>query len=103
MNHITVHELKELMEHNAATVRLIDVRTVEEFVGGYIPGAVNIPVTSEDEEFTPHLATPVYVSCATDRRSTRVAMRLESLGAENVTVVVGGYLAWRIAGFPIER
>ena len=62
---------------------LIDVRSGEEFAGGSIEGAVNIPHTKIDaiaELIGEDLDRPVVVFCRSGGRSGRAQAALEQLG-----------------------
>ena len=65
-----------------AGVKVLDVRTSEEFAEGHLPGAVNIPY----DELPKRLAevgppsTPVLLYCASGRRSAVAARTLRSSG-----------------------
>jgi rhodanese-related sulfurtransferase len=85
-----------------AAHQLIDVRTPEEFAGGHIPGAVNIPV----QEIAGRLAEvaqdrPVVLYCRSGNRSTQAAQILDAAGYAPV-YNLGGIAAWQQAGFPVE-
>jgi len=69
-----------------AGARLIDVRTPEEFEGGHIPGAVNIPLSvirSDAASVGPTDAEYV-LCCASGARSASAARILKAAGRENV-------------------
>jgi thioredoxin len=81
--------------------QLVDVRTEEEFAGGFIAGAVNWPVGSD--AFDKGVATldktkPVYVYCLSGGRSGSAAKDLAKLGFTKVYNLKGGTLAWQNAG-----
>ncbi|MBI5531673.1 MAG: rhodanese-like domain-containing protein [Deltaproteobacteria bacterium] len=66
--------------------RLIDVRTPEEFAGGHIAGAVNIPLSdlqSDVDRVGPKDAEYV-LYCASGARSAAAARMLKSAGREKV-------------------
>lgn len=82
--------------------QLIDVRTPQEFAGGHIAGAVNIPV----EEIAGRLGEvaqdqPVVVYCRSGNRSAQAAQILDQAGYAPV-YDLGGIGAWQQAGFPVE-
>ena len=87
---------------------VLDVRTVEDFVGeqGHIDGAVNIPVEELQQrmaELGDHLEQPVAIVCRTDRRSAKAALLLTEEGFADVHVVRGGMTNWIEAGLPVTR
>ncbi len=68
--------------HMLEGARLLDVRTPEEFAGGHLPGAVNIPVQALAARVrdlgAPH--APVVVYCRSGARSARAASMLRAAG-----------------------
>ena len=81
---------------------LIDVREVDEFVAGHVPGARLVPMS----EITTRLDElerdrPLYVICAVGQRSLAVADYLVRAGFEAYSVA-GGTYAWMQAGQPVE-
>lgn len=88
---------------DSAQCQVLDVRTVGEFAGGRLPGAVNVDVRSKDFDSL-CLAKlskdkPVAVYCRSGRRSKAAAERLVRLGFA-VKEMDGGILSWR---GPVER
>jgi thioredoxin 1 len=88
-----------------ADVQLIDVRTAEEFSGGYLKGAANIDVNSND--FDTKLATydkskPVLVYCLSGGRSSAAADKLSEMGFKQVFNMEGGIMKWEAANKPLE-
>ena len=82
---------------------LVDVRTPEEFAGGHVPGAKNIPLDSLNGQLAT-LGAPdqeVYVICEVGGRSARAADQLQQAGRKAVNVA-GGTRAWKAAGLPVE-
>ena len=81
--------------------RIIDVREPEEFAGGHLPGAVNIPLA--DLTLTLELNTsPLVVVCASGGRSARAAALLEEAGHPEVANLLGGTFGWLQEGRPVE-
>ena len=66
--------------------KLVDVRSPEEFAGGHLPGAINVPVQQLDGrmgEIGPH-DQPVVVYCQSGMRSARAASTLRQAGFASV-------------------
>ena len=83
---------------------LVDVREPEEYAGGHVPGAVNLPqsdLASRLDELPRD--RPVYVVCQGGMRSTRAAQFLRQVGFTDIVNVAGGTNAWLAAGRPVER
>lgn len=88
---------------HAAGVSVVDVRTPDEYAAGHVPGAVNVPIEGldvNDPVFVAHgKEAPVYLVCASGRRSSRAADLLAEAGY-TVVNVEGGTQAWIAAGHP---
>ena len=80
-------KLNEIRSIDGAVI--LDVRSIDEYRQGHIPGAINVPV--EDIESigskVPAKDTPVYSYCLTGARSSRAVKALKAMGytkAENI-------------------
>lgn len=93
---------------------VVDVRTVESFRDGHIPGAVLLPfegrtsLPPESDELVARLKSstqPVvtYCACAGETTSARVAILLQLHGVKNVRVLTGGWANWVNDHNPIEK
>ena len=93
MNAVTTNELSEL----DAPI-LIDVREVDEYVSGHVPGAINIPLSElVGRESECGLGDTVYVICQAGGRSARACEHLSqqlSLQSVSFVNVLGGTGAW---------
>lgn len=86
------------------SLQLIDVRGAAEFTAGHLPGSTNIPVGLLSQSLHALDAQrPVIVQCQTGGRSAIAASVLMRAGRTDVHNLVGGFVAWRDAGLPIER
>jgi molybdopterin/thiamine biosynthesis adenylyltransferase/rhodanese-related sulfurtransferase len=84
---------------------LIDVRELEEWAEGRIPGAIHVPrgnLESRIENAAPDKAQPIVLYCAGGNRSVFATKTLEELGYENVVSLAGGYTDWKRNGFDTE-
>ncbi len=85
---------------------LVDVRTEEEHLTGFIPGTDrNIDFREIDQRhqeigagFTDHIV----VYCQSGHRSNIAANTLAGLGYQNVYNVAGSMNAWNEAGYPVD-
>jgi rhodanese-related sulfurtransferase len=70
-----------------------------------IKNAVNIPSKADLRTFTDSLmkTTHIFLYCSTDYRSINAAEELIQKGFLHVYNLNGGIVAWRKAGFPVER
>ncbi len=74
--------------------QLVDVREVDEFVAGSLPGAFNIPLSEFAARFRELDADrPVALLCRSGGRSAQAAAFLVDQGFANVTNLDGGILA----------
>lgn len=77
---------------------IVDVREPREYKAGHIPGAISIPMPEILREPSKiDFAQRVIFVCRSGRRSTRVAGMLVDQGANRVSVLKGGMLAWEAA------
>ncbi len=96
-------EVNELIDEGVAVV---DVREVDEFAGGHIPGAKHVPrsyLESRIEAAVPDRATQVILYCASGNRSAYAARTLrDELGYEHVRSMTGGITLWKDRGYEVE-
>ena len=100
---IDVKLAHEMIE--AASPFVVDVREYDEFTGGHIPEAVNMPL-QEMSDYAAHLPedheAPILVVCETGNRSLSGALFLASLGYRDVRSINGGTTGWRGMGFDVS-
>lgn len=81
--------------------QVLDVRTVDEFARGHVPGALLIPhdaLATGLDRLDPERAVVVY--CRTGRRATTAETLLRERGFD-VSQLQGSFPAWRDAGLPV--
>jgi len=102
-NYVDVNDLERLLREDS-TLILIDARTSEEFAGGHVAGAINVPI-AELGNFAQKqrdASTDLVVTmCGSTGRGEKAATILNSHGMANVQVMNGGLKAWQEAGFPV--
>jgi glyoxylase-like metal-dependent hydrolase (beta-lactamase superfamily II)/rhodanese-related sulfurtransferase len=95
---LTVAQLDERCADTGTDVQLVDIRNPGEIALGTIDGARTIPLadlrTRADEL---ELDRPIVVYCAGGYRSSIATSLLRSLGATDVSDLLGGYTAWTAA------
>lgn len=95
---LSVSDIHRDVEQFRATpgAMLLDVRGVDEYAQGRIPGSVNIPLQQlpTKQGLPDDLDTPIFVYCRSGGRSRRAAAFLEKIGYENVKNI-GGILEWK--------
>ena len=92
---ITQDEAKEMMKRADGHI-IVDVRRIDEYDGGHIPGAVCIPNESIGSEMPAELPDKqqiILVYCRSGRRSKEAAQKLSDMGYVNV-YEFGGILDW---------
>ena len=99
---ITATQLAELLDKGEALV--VDVREVNEFADGHIPGAVNMPLSTFQASKLPKAeGKTIILNCLGGKRSG-MALDKCSVAQEAVdTHLAGGFGAWASAGLPVER
>ncbi|MBL7936922.1 MAG: rhodanese-like domain-containing protein [Bacteroidia bacterium] len=95
-NCITLDELQQLVANKTLQVKIIDVRSKEEYNESHIPGAINIAIL--DIELANNLfAKTDFIITACGKgggRSTQAAEKLQELGFKNATWLCGGTFGW---------
>lgn len=97
-------QVVQLMNREKAVV--IDVCGPDEFVGGHIVGAKNIPLGELEAKLpgaVKNKALPLVLVCASGARSGRAIAVAKKLGYENTHSLSGGMGAWRAAALPVEK
>lgn len=94
MKTISTTELETLLQSDE-TLNLIDVRETDEFVGGHIKQAKNVPLSEFGAKVDELLdrSKPIHVICAAGGRSMNASAYLDSLGFDVVNVD-GGMMSW---------
>lgn len=83
---------------------VLDVRDSNEFAGGHLPNAKNIPVTDLNKRMTElPSGKAVLLVCATGQRSSKAVGTLRKAGRDQVFALSGGLGAWRQAGLPVVK
>lgn len=99
---ITASELAVRRDSGTAPV-VIDVRTAEEYAGGHIPGAVNIPFDQIADRISEVQAPDgVALYCMVGPRARKGEAALLASGYTAVLHIEGGLAAWQAAGYPVE-
>jgi rhodanese-related sulfurtransferase len=94
----------QLMNREKAVV--VDVSEADEFAGGHVKGARNVPVNQIEQrlpEVVKNKALPVILVCATGARAQRALGMAKNLGYEKAVVLGGGLRAWKEANLPVEK
>jgi rhodanese-related sulfurtransferase len=96
---ITASELKALLDRDEAVV--IDVRSMQQYFAGHIPGSLHIPVPRIEGEI-PYLPkgklVVTYCTCPAEESSGEAVLILEARGVK-AKALVGGLDAWTQLGY----
>lgn len=89
---------REMLEVDTNKVALIDVRTIEEYASGTIPGAINIPVDDLRDRLT-ELPTdrPIWLFCGVGLRGYLASNILKARGYKEVRNLIGGITTYNSA------
>jgi glyoxylase-like metal-dependent hydrolase (beta-lactamase superfamily II)/rhodanese-related sulfurtransferase len=106
---VGVEEVSRVLASPGESARLLlDVRQPDEYVSelGHVPGAVLIPLPelpARLSEIGSYRDKKVVAICRSGARSAKAAAILKDAGFQDVWNMIGGTLAWRQKGFPVER
>lgn len=101
---VSTAEAVRLVNHEQGVI--VDVREVEEFRGGHIPKAVNVPLSSLGSKLAQlekYKSRPVVVCCRTSQRSMAAALKLRKNQFANVQVLARGMMGWQGDNLPVEK
>ncbi|WP_265946671.1 rhodanese-like domain-containing protein [Dechloromonas sp. A34] len=91
---------------NREDAHIVDVREADEFAGGHLPEARNIPTSKLAErvgELDKFKDKPIIVCCASGMRSGKATAELKKQGFTKLYSLAGGVDAWVGAGYPIKK
>ncbi|MGG1554418.1 rhodanese-like domain-containing protein [Paenibacillus ferrarius] len=95
LDNLSSEQLQERLAGKTGSV-LIDVREPNEVKQGYIPGAVNIPLSRLKTRYAEiPQDRPVVLYCRSGMRSKQAARILSKNGYKQLSHLRGGLLAWR--------
>jgi sulfur-carrier protein adenylyltransferase/sulfurtransferase len=87
-------------------VAIVDVREVEEFAAGHIPGAKHVPksyLETRIEAAVPDRDAQIVLYCQSGNRSAWAARTLsDDLGYTNVASMTGGITLWKDRGYEVQ-
>jgi rhodanese-related sulfurtransferase len=103
---IDVPAASQLIAKNQA-LRILDVRTAEEYKEGHLEGAVLVPVQEKAfvEEVRKSIKPdePVLVYCRSGGRSAKAVAMLREAGYTKLQELKGGKIAWKEAKQPTKK
>jgi rhodanese-related sulfurtransferase len=97
-------QVTQLMNRGKTTV--VDVRSADEFAGGHLRDAKNIPLADLGNrigELEKSKNRTVVVVCQSGARSEKAVRQLAAAGFADVWSLDGGVAAWQAAGLPVTK
>ena len=94
------------LQASTPALRVVDVRSAEEFAAGHVPGAMNVPLEQLQANPLAQGLQPdesVVLYCATGRRAARAAAALQARGYMSVRQLEGHFSGWQAAGQPVAK
>jgi len=91
---------------NREDAYILDVREADEFAGGHLPEARNIPLGKLAErigELEKFKDRALLVCCAAGVRSGKACAQLRRNGFTRMHSLAGGVDAWVAAGYPVKK
>ena len=86
------------------TLRIIDVREIQEIMQGTMPGAEPLPLAALPLHLDKFGADEkLVIICRSGARSAQACMFLQQRGYENVYNLRGGMIGWAHSSLPIVR
>lgn len=99
---ISAEKLIELKEDG---VKVVDIRTKEEYDQGHLPEVIHIDFLEDgflERMKKEGVSEPVIIHCASGGRSAKAAKMLKEAGFKQVYDYTGGFKDWSSKGFEIE-
>ncbi len=97
-------EAVQLINREKAVV--VDVCSPEEYAGGHIKDAKNVPLNELETRLAgvaKNKSQPLIMVCASGMRSKRAQAAAQKLGYEKVHSLQGGLAAWKEANLPVAK
>ncbi len=92
-------EVSQLAEKIAAGFKVVDVREMDEYAEGHIPGALHVPLQTVPYNLESFRSEQdVFVVCQVGGRSGKACQYLIDQGVTNVVNVAGGTSGWILLG-----
>ena len=98
---VDIYQVKSEVDQRQP-VTLVDIRELDEVTQGFIPGAKHIPrgfLELRIEDTQPKRDSEIVLYCAGGVRSVLAARTLQEMGYTNVSSMIGGFGAWKNAGY----
>ena len=102
---MSMAQLKANIESRRDDMIVLDVRELEAYESGHVPGAFHLPRGQLELRVNEELKDPtrrILVCCEFGRISTLATATLRTMGFSGAVALDGGIKAWREAGYPIH-
>jgi rhodanese-related sulfurtransferase len=99
---ISIADARAEFDNHKAVI--IDVRGDFAYKQGHIKGAQSIPLSdlaTRSGELPKDKDIILYCSCPAEHSSVAAGQNLHTKGIDNTAALVGGYPAWKAAGYPV--
>jgi rhodanese-related sulfurtransferase len=98
--------VKALLD-GAAAPTVVDVRSIDEYAQGHVPGALSVPLpelaSGAPTVLPSERSTPIVAVCKVGERSLYGMLLLKALGYQRVKSMRGGLNGWTAANLPVEK
>jgi rhodanese-related sulfurtransferase len=104
IHRISIADARSSFESGKAVI--IDVRGEPSYKAGHIKGAQLIAlneIVARSAELPKDKTIILYCSCPAEHSSVAAAQMLKGKNISNTAALVGGYPAWKEAGYPVEE
>lgn len=99
---ISPRDLNIMLEKQANDFTVVDVRDIEEYKEGHIPGAINIPVaTFASQSEVLDKKKKIIVYCNSGGRSYNAYRKLKKLGYKNIYQAL--FYDWKEEGLQVQK
>lgn len=92
-DHMSVEELRVLASGQNTKLRIIDLRTPEEFAAGHVPNAENVPL-AQIHTLAAKRDEPILLYSGGGIHSSQAWYLLRARGVRDVRFLIGGYDEW---------
>ncbi len=100
---VTADNLREKLRQGPVPT-MLDFRSHGDFEQEHIAGSINVPLETFDVEklVSENTEGPIYLLCTSGKRAYKAADLFYAMGFNDVIILAGGLLSWRVLGFPLE-
>ncbi|MEO9868855.1 rhodanese-like domain-containing protein [Ekhidna sp.] len=102
---VAIVQSEELLELQSQGIKVVDIRTLDEFNAGHIPDVIHIDFFAENflEKMSALNVDQVVIHCASGGRSGKASKILQKAGFKKVYDYSGGFNEWKTKGLKIDK